>query len=353
MKKIFFTPGPTQLYESMPAYINEAVERNICSISHRGGEFKDIFQHATSGLKKLLNVPNNFNVFFISSATEAMERIIGNCVERHSFHFVNGEFSRRLFETARELKKFPEKSEVEPWEEIDFNAKIPENAELICLTQNETSTGTAIKMEKIYKIKKENPNKLIAIDIVSSVPYVDVDYSMVDCAFFSVQKGFGMPPGLGVIVANEKAIEKSRLLAEKGLSTGSYHSFISLQESAKKSQTPETPNVLGIFLLGRITEELHEKGILNIRKETEEKANAIYNFFDKHDSYKPFIKNKGIRSRTVITINVGDSQATIKKLAEHGYIVGAGYKDYKDRQIRIANFPMHRIEDVKRLLEII
>ncbi|MBI3035630.1 alanine--glyoxylate aminotransferase family protein [Candidatus Woesearchaeota archaeon] len=353
MKKIFFTPGPTQLYESVPLYIKEAAEKNICSISHRGREFQDIFQHAASGLKKLLNVPNNFNIFFLSSATEAMERIIGNCVERHSFHFVNGEFSRRFFATAQELKKSPEKIEAEPWEELDFKARIPENAELVCFTQNETSTGAAVEMDNIYKIKKENPEKLVAIDIVSSVPYVNVDYTMIDCAFFSVQKGFGMPAGLGIIIANESAIEKSRLLAGKNLSIGSYHSFISLLEYAKKSQTPETPNVLGIFLLGKIAEELNKKGISNIRKETEEKADVIYNFFDNHGSCKPFIKNRGIRSKTVITIDVGDSQATIKKLAEHGLIVGAGYKNYKDSQIRLANFPMHKIEDVKRMLEII
>ena len=50
-------------------------------------------------------------------------------------------------------------------------------------------------MDKIYKIKKENPEKLVAIE--------NVNYSLVDCAFFSVQKGFGMPSGLRVIIANE------------------------------------------------------------------------------------------------------------------------------------------------------
>ena len=353
MKKIFFTPGPTQLYDSMPGYIGEALEKDICSISHRGGEFQDIFQRAVSSLKKLLNVPDGFHIFFTSSATEAMERIIENCAEKHSFHFVNGEFSKRFFATAQELKKSPEKFEVEPWKEFDFNVEIPSNAELICFTQNETSTGTAVEMDKIHKIKKENPEKLVAIDIVSSVPYANVNYSLADCAFFSVQKGFGMPAGLGVIIANEKMIEKSRLLAKKNLSIGGYHSFVSLADSSKKNQTPETPNVLGIFLLGKTAEELNEKGISNIRKETEEKADAIYNFFDNHDSYRPFIKNKNIRSKTVIAINADDSQKIIKRLAEHNFIVGAGYKDYRDSQIRIANFPMHKMKDVKRMLELI
>ncbi|MDP3765750.1 MAG: aminotransferase class V-fold PLP-dependent enzyme [Nanoarchaeota archaeon] len=353
MKKIFFTPGPTQLYDSVPAYINEAIHNNICSISHRGSEFQNLFQTATSSLKKLLGIPNDFHVFFVSSATEAMERVIENCVEKHSFHFVNGEFSKRFFEASRELKKSPQKIEVEPQEDFDFNAEIPDYAELICFTQNETSTGAAVEMDRIYKIKKENPEKLVAVDIVSSAPYVNVDYNLVDCTFFSVQKGFGMPAGLGLVVVNEKIIQKSKLLSDKNIDIGTYHNFISLLDSSQKSQTPETPNVLGIFLLGKIADELNSKGIINIRKETEEKSSLIYNFFGEHKKYSPFIKNKSIRSKTVITVNVDNSQEVIKKLAQHNFIVGAGYKYYKDKQIRIANFPMHKIEDMKRMLELI
>lgn len=353
MKKIFFTPGPTQLYGSVHGHIEEAMKRDIFSMSHRGNEFQNIFENTVSSLKKLLNISKTSHIFFVSSATEAMERIIENCAERHSFHFVNGEFSKRFFEAAQELKKFPEKIEVEPWKEFDFGAKIPRNTELVCFTQNETSTGTSVSMEGICRTKKENPEKLVAIDIVSSAPYIDVDYSLVDCAFFSVQKGFGMPAGLGIIVANEKAIEKSKSLSKKGANIGTYHNFISLLNSSRKNQTPETPNVLGIFLLGKIADELNSKGISNIRKETEEKSSLIYNFFDGHDKCKPFIENNNLRSKTVITINVPDSQQTIKKLAEHNFIVGAGYRNYKDKQIRIANFPMHKIEDVKRMLGVI
>jgi phosphoserine aminotransferase len=353
MKKIFFTPGPTQLYDSVKGHIEEAIERNICSMSHRGNEFQNIFENTSSSLKKLLSIPKSSHVFFVSSATEAMERVIENCVEKRSLHFVNGEFSKRFYEAAQELKKSPEKTEAEPSEEFDFGVKIPENTELLCFTQNETSTGTAVEMDRIHNIKKENPEKLAAIDIVSSVPYADVDYSLIDCAFFSVQKGFGMPAGLGIIVANEKTIEKSKSLMKKNLNIGTYHNFVSLLSSSQKSQTPETPNMLGIFLLGKIADELNRKGIANLRKETEEKSSLIYDFFDGHDSYRPFIQNRSIRSKTVITINVRNSMETIKKLSEHNFIVGAGYKDYKDRQIRIANFPMHKIGDVRRMLEVI
>ena len=352
MQKIFFTPGPTQLYPNVAKYVKEALKEEVCSISHRGNEFQQIFHNTIKSLRKVLRIPESYHVFFLSSATEAMERVIENLVAENSYHFVNGAFSERFFTIAQELGKSPMKCEAEWGKGFDFNEKIPDT-EMICFTQNETSTGTAIDLEDIYNIKKDHDDKIIVADIVSSVPYVDIGYNKVDCAFFSVQKGFGLPAGLGVLIVNDKCIEKAQYLQDKNYDIGSYHSFPSLLKSADKNQTPETPNVLGIYLLGKVCDELDKIGIGNIRKETEKKAQIIYDFFDAHVSYKPFVQNKGIRSKTVITINVLNSAALIKKISDCSFVVGSGYKELKDRQIRIANFPMHKIEDVERMLKLI
>ncbi len=194
---------------------------------------------------------------------------------------------------------------------------------------------------------------MIALDIVTSAPYVNLDFNKIDCAFFSVQKGFGLPAGLGVLIINDMILNKARLLKSKNINIGSYHNLISLHDNAVKHQTTETPNVLGIYLLGKVSEYLNKYGIEKIRQETEEKANLLYNFFDEHRSFKPFVENKSDRSKTIINIKVGDSQNEIKKkLFENGILVGSGYGKLKDSQIRIANFPMHKTDDVKRIINI-
>ncbi|HLC65261.1 MAG TPA: aminotransferase class V-fold PLP-dependent enzyme [Candidatus Nanoarchaeia archaeon] len=354
MKKIFFTPGPTQLYDFVPEMIEDAIRKNIPSLSHRGKEFEEIFRHTTSSIKHLLGIPDNFHIFFLSSGTEAMERVIENCAEKCSFHFVNGAFSERFYQTALELRKSAVKIEAKAGKGFDFlSVKIPDETELICFTHNETSTGVAINMDGVYRIKRKNPEKIIAVDIVSSAPYVNIDYSLIDCAFFSVQKGFGMPAGLGVIIVNGRCIDKSRCLMEKGCNIGSYHSFVSLLKHAEKNQTPETPNVLGIYLLGKVCDELNKIGIEKTRKETEKKAEMVYDFFDNHPKYKPFVEDEHLRSKTVIAISTANSSEVIKTLSKQGFIVGSGYKDFKEKQIRIANFPMHKIEDVNGLLKVL
>lgn len=352
MRKTFFTPGPTELHPEVRTFINEALENNVCSINHRSKEFENIYKLTTDTLKKLLNIPESNYVFFLSSATECMDRIIQNCVETDSFHFVNGAFADRFYKTAVELKKNAVKVEADYGKSFDFkNVEIKNSPELICITQNETSTGVAIDTNEIYRLKDLFPETLVAVDIVTSAPYVKIDFNKTDCAFFSVQKGFGLPAGLGVLILNEACMEKARFLKSKNTGIGSYHNFISLYENAVKYQTTETPNVLGIFLLGKVCELLLNYGIENIRKETEEKANMLYDFFDSNNTLKPFVKNKPDRSKTIINVETGGRQNEIKhRLSEERIIVGSGYGKFKDSQIRIANFPMHKPEDVRKII---
>src|SRR3989338_8744029 len=304
MDKTFFTVGPTQVHPETEAYVHDALVAGGCSLSHRSKEFGELFAHTAASVRKLLNVPDGFHVFFLGSATEGIERVIENCVREKSFHLVNGAFSARFFETAQELKKRPEKVEVAKGQGFDFaSLTVPAEAEMVCITQNETSTGVALDMQDVYALKRKHPDKLFAVDIVSSAPYVDVDYSLIDCAFFSVQKGFGMPAGLGVLVVNDACIEKSKKLQERGMNIGSYHNFPVLLGYEAKHQTPETPNVLGIYLLGRICDAYIEQGIDRIRKETDEKAGLLYDFFDAHPKLKPFVKNPAWRSKTTIVID--------------------------------------------------
>jgi len=355
VNKVFFTPGPTELYPEVRSYIVKALDENICSINHRSSEFMEIYRSVSLNLRQLMNIPGNFHIFFLSSATECMDRIIQNCVEKRSYHFVNGAFSERFYKTAVELNKDAEKKMVEYGSGFDFSEiKITNDPELICFTQNETSTGVAIDPLEIYKIRDLYPDSLIAVDIVTSSPFINLDYNRIDCAFFSVQKGFGLPAGLGVLIVNDKCLNKAEFLKSKNVPIGSYHNFISLLENEVKFQTTETPNVLGIYLLGKVSESLNKYGVEKMRRETIIKSDILYDFFDSHSFLKPLVQNTPDRSKTIIEIDTGDKQKEIKKkLADFGIIVGSGYGKLKDTHIRIANFPMHKISDVNKIINIL
>lgn len=353
MSKIFFTPGPSQLYPTVKTHVRRALDEDIASISHRSKDFETIYRDAVAGLRELLAIPSDFEIFFAGSATEWMERIIENCVRRHSFHFVNGAFSKRFFEIAQELKKESVRFEVPAGQGFAVaDVTIPDSAELICFTQNETSTGMMIPMEDIYSIKKRYPDALVVMDIVSSVPCPEIDFSRIDAAFFSVQKGFGLPAGMGVLILNQKCLKKAEQLQGEGMNVGSYHNFLSILRYHQKHQTPETPNVLGIYLLGRVCADMLKTGIQNIRRQTEEKARLIYDYVALHPELSLFVSDPRVRSQTVIAVNAVRPDILKQKLTDGGYIVGSGYGELRKSQIRIANFPAHGVDEVKKMLEL-
>lgn len=349
-----FGPGPSQIYFTVEDHLRKAFRDGIPSLGHRTQEFESIFQHTTEGLRQLLGIPSDYFIFFAASATEIWERSIQNLVNEKSFHFINGAFSNRFYEIAKQLGKMPEKINVPLGEAFSPISKIPANTEMIALTHNETSTGVALTMDFINQFRLSHPEALVVIDAVSSLPYPLFDYRKVDSVFFSVQKGFGLPAGLGVWIVNERCIAKAEKMALAGQRIGTYHSIPFYLQNAKKNQTPETPNVLGIYLLGKVVEDFLRRGIEIIRKETEYKAAILYQALDRHALLSSFVKDKPARSQTVIVANAGEKTKWITdELLKNGIQPGDGYGEYKKTQLRFANFPAHSKEQYEWLVDVL
>ena len=355
MKDLFLTPGPSKLHPLAVEYIRKGVEEDVYSMSHRSDRFRGLSWECMEALRELMGIPESSKIFYVSSATEAMERTIENCSATGTFHFINGAFSRRFYDTSRALFKDARCTEVDAGSGYDcLDQEIPDDTELICLTHNETSTGVAIPEAQIAALKSKWPDRIIAVDIVSSAPYCALDFSKVDVAFFSVQKCFGLPAGLGVMIVSEEAMSKAYALKDKGRSIGSYHSFLSLGASADKYETPETPNVLAIYLLSKVARHMCNEGITKLRREIRDRADAIRAFVNKSSALELFVKDLDFRSDTVVNINVSTSSVELKALlAENGIHVGLGYGEWRERQIRVANFPAHDAQDMERLFSVL
>jgi phosphoserine aminotransferase len=348
-----FTPGPSQLFFTVPDHVRKAFRDGIPSLSHRSKEFEIIFSTAVNGLRELLKLPTNYHIAFTGSATEIWERIIQNLVIEKSFHTVNGAFSKKFFEIAKQLGRKPLMTEAPAGQGFD-NLIVPDGVELIALTHNETSTGVSLPTSFIQGISTQRPGSLVVVDAVSSLPYPDLDYSKIDSVFFSVQKGFGLPAGLGVWLFNDRCIERAEQLKSKGIAIGTYHSLPSLRDHALKNQTPETPNVLGIYLLGLVVSDFIRKGIYAIRKETDYKSAVLYQALDKHAIIKPFVKKPDDRSSTVIVADCGERTAALNQhLRKRGLYAGDGYGEFKKQHLRFANFPAHSKEQFESLADAI
>lgn len=353
MKQVYFTAGPAEMYPTFEQHLRTAVENQLGSISHRSQKFRDIYKFTDEQLRKLMNVPDSYAILFMGSASEVWERILLNCVEHESFHLVNGSFSKKFYEYAVSLRKYAHKQEKPFGEGFDYaEIEVPEYAEVICVTHNETSSGVQMREPDIHKLKRSNSKKLIAVDMVSSAPYPELDFEVIDTAFFSVQKAFGLPAGLGVWIANEKCLAKSeRLQKYEDATIGAHNSLPALWKNFKTYETPATPNVIGIYLLGKIAEDLNTIGIDKVRKQTEEKYKVLNKFVENSHNFSPSVAEERHRSRTVVVANTKKSSAeVIAQVKKANMIVGSGYGPFKESQIRIANFPAVSLEQVEALI---
>jgi phosphoserine aminotransferase len=352
MPLTFFTPGPAQLFPTFEKHLQTFVANQLGSISHRSQQYRDLHKFTVDQLRTLLNVPDTHAILFLGSASEAWERILLSCVELESFHLVNGSFSKKFYDYSNAINKYAHKLE-KPMGEgfVASEIEVPAYAELICTTHNETSSGVQMSVNEIHKIKQKYPEKLIAVDMVSSAPYPDLDYGLIDTAFFSVQKAFGLPAGLGVWIVNEKCLRKAEYIRNQ-YSIGGHNDLPTLWKNSLNNETPATPNVMGIYLLGKIAEDFNNIGVATIRKETEQKASLLYKFIEKNAGFSPFVKHKAFRSQTVIVADtVRPSAEIIKTLKDSGLVVGSGYGTYKSSQLRIANFPATSIADIENLIK--
>jgi phosphoserine aminotransferase len=351
--QLFFTPGPSQLYHTVPQHLKNAIKENIGSISHRDKTFQLLFQEMKERLKDVLKIPTDYEIFITSSATEVWERIVQNLITECSHHFVNGSFSQRFFEFTQDYQlksSFTNAGFGNEFSHFD----VPYHAELIAVTQNETSIGYTFDPRQLETLRSSYPEKLIAIDLVSAVPGIQVDLTQVDTAYFSVQKCFGLPAGMGIWIVNSKCIETSKLKASHGHIIGSYHALSVLKSHGDKNQTPETPNILSLYLLTKVLKDMQLKGISNIQNETKYKAAVLYQTFEKIAQLNPFVETAINRSKTVCVAEVLDgNNGLIEYLGSKNFIIGTGYGAYRNNHIRIANFPTHSKEEIEQLVDYI
>lgn len=357
MHKHFFTAGPSALYPSVPDHMRQALKLQVPSLSHRSSDFQEIYRELVQQLRELLQLPEDFHVFILSSATEAWERILQNCVLETSHHFINGAFSERFAATAEDLGVYAEKISA-PWGSCVQPEKAGPlgNPELIAITHNETSTGAMQPAEDIAFLRKAYPDALLAVDVVSSAPYLDFALQDVDTLFFSVQKGMGLPAGLGIWLVNERCIQKAEKKMAMGKSIGSYHSLPRLAEMAQKYQTPETPNVLSMYLLAKTCQDMVRRGRQAITNDTKYKAAVLYQLFDELDYLSAYVQKAALRSKTTAVArleNPAQQNDLLAYLRKKGYEISKGYGPLKNDCIRIANFPAHSREAVDQLSDIL
>ncbi|MDW8288121.1 MAG: aminotransferase class V-fold PLP-dependent enzyme, partial [Flammeovirgaceae bacterium] len=185
----------------------------------------------------------------------------------------------------------------------------------------------------------------ICVDATSSMAGIQLDWLSADIWFASVQKCFGLPAGLAVLICSPRAIQKAQELQH----LQHYNSLVFMARMAEVYQTTYTPNVLNIFLLKKLmqTREPIDKVAHKIKQRADKLCQTLLRM-----GYTCLIADRRLRSDTVIALKDHPEKITfLKKTAlQEGFLLGNGYGKWKENTFRIANFPAISDEAMEKLL---
>lgn len=333
-----FYPGPSKVYPQVADYAADAVREGIVSLNHRSAAFMAIVQETFRLLHEKLAIPTDYNIALVSSATECWEIIAQSLTAEASLH--------------PHSQPRPDGAFGKKWAEYAYKIKPPtslNNADVLCIVQNETSNGTQVRMETLAQFRRDF-SALIAVDAVSSMAGITFDWTLADVWFASVQKCFGLPAGLAVFIYSPAALKQAEAIGENA----HYNSLLFIHENFSKFQTPYTPNGLGIYCLMRVLQQV--PSIADVSARTKKRAADWYRFFDEemiNSPFRPLISDASIRSDTVIAVAGSESEIKAVKVAAQraGITLGNGYGDWKNTTFRIANFPAITDEEIGTLMQ--
>ncbi len=346
-----FTVGPSQHYHGVQDFLCRIIQDGFGEISHRSPEFTEISKETQKSMREFFEIPADYQIFYTASATEGMEILTRNLVSEKAYHVISGNFGNVWKSTALKAQKNIFEITNENSKRVEVSDINPEDADFMAITGNETSTGLAFHPEELVEIRNKFPEITIGVDITSGMGAVNYDFESADAWFFSVQKAMGMPAGLGIVIMNKKAQEKALAKEEKGDDVGCHHSVSGLLKKMEgKFQTPTTPNFLNIMTIGFVSQQLKKDfgNIAELYKKTCEKADFLEKSFGNLKNLKQVSQSKSI---FVLEGSEEEIILTHKKLAEVGIKVAGGYGPKKKNQIRIGNFPVHSMDDMKNLVE--
>jgi len=346
---VSFYPGPSKLNPELAHYIQDALAEGILSENHRSSAFLKLHESAVGTIKKHLHIPTTYSIYFVSSATECWEILSQDLTDLKQLHLYNGSFGEKGYQYNKALNATScfgiSFSQEESLPRSSINAFKPE---VIHLTHNETSNGTELTAQSLVTIRKEWPQAFITVDATSSLGGQIIDLSQADVWFASVQKCFGLPSGMAVLICSERVVEH----CVKAPSLF-YNSINKQEEQYRKHQTTHTPNTLGIYLLYKSLQQ--SPSLLEISTKLKTQANDWYTLLEKHALFQPLIASTDHRSSTVIAVK-GET-ANIERLKkvcrDQGFILGNGYGIFKDTTFRIANFPAHHTDEIKKIQALI
>ena len=250
---------------------------SVMEMSHRSKWFDEIIQNTEAGIRKVLNVPDNYKIgFFQGGATQQFAMVPLNFMTTGTADYlVTGNFSKKA---AEEAAKFGTARIAASSKDKNFTY-IPDvkaiaydpNASYIHICQNNTIFGTT------YKDVPQVDGIPLVADMSSMIFSEPTDVSKYGCIYFGVQKNVA-PAGMAI------AIVRDDLLGHAADNVPTMMNYTTL---LNKDSMYNTPPCWCIYMTGLVMDYLQNEvgGLEEMAKINHAKAKVLYDYLDGQDFY--------------------------------------------------------------------
>ena len=343
-----FSAGPGVLAEQVLQKAQDEIFNyhgtgmSIMEMSHRSSSYQSVFDHVKAQLKKLMHVPDNYEILFLQGGASTQFSMIPlnlMGMTGKADYAVTGNFSSIAY---KEAGKYGEAKCVYDGSQNGFT-KIPSQDELQLSKEasyfhycaNNTIYGTA------WNYVPETGDVPIVCDMSSEITSHVVDISRYGLIYAGAQKNMA-PAGVTVVIIRKD-------LAGKQMENTPY--MLNYQTMIDKDSMLNTPPCWCIYMLGLTLEWLEEQGgVEAMEKIKHAKAQMIYDVIDGSSLYIGHAE-RSARSDMNITFHTGNPETDalfIKEAAAQGLVSLKGHRITGGMRASIYNaMPMEGVEKLR------
>lgn len=282
MKKHNFNAGPSVLPDVVLENAAKAIidfngtGLSILSISHRTKEFESVLAEAKSLFRELLNIPDNYQIFFVGGgASTQFFHIPANFLAKKAGYVNTGVWTKKAI---KEAKFYGEVEVVASSEDKNFSYipkgfEIPSDLDYLYICANNTIYGTE------YKVDMDCPVPLFA-DMSSDILSRPVDVSKYALIYGGAQKNLA-PAGVTFVIVRDDMLEK----VARPLPT-----MMNVNTHVDNDSMFNTPPVFPIYVLNETLKWLKSiGGIEEMYRRNVEKAELLYNEIERNSLFRPTV----------------------------------------------------------------
>ncbi len=292
MKKHNFYAGPSILSQYA---INNTIDAirdfagtglSLLEISHRSKEFTAVITEAQELFKELLDIPSGYEVVFLGGGASTQFCMVPyNLLKKKAAYLDTGTWANKAI---KEAKLFGEvdvvaSSKEENYVYVPKDFKVPEDADYLHITTNNTIYGTEIRKDL------DVPVRLVA-DMSSDIFTRPIDVSKYDLIYGGAQKNIA-PAGVTFVIVKVDALGK----VERQIPT-----MLNYKTHVDKGSMFNTPPVMPIYTALQTLKWYKELGgVKALEARDNEKASYLY---DAIDSSKMFVGTVKAEDRSIMNV---------------------------------------------------